>query len=217
MARVARNAPDAAVDGRDEAAPGSRLRRADRRAALIDAAAELLATESPDGISMENVAARAGVSRPLVYKHFANRDELLAAVFRRDYATLDAEIAAAVEAAPSFEGKIRALITSVLEAEATRGEFLATLGPVGVRDAGFRSEQRKRDRRTVRFFGRIAMAEFDLTEAEAKAAMSILLTGIESVRAQWRSRPTAERRRFLEDLYVDLVLGGLSAIGSREA
>lgn len=200
----------------DEAPPAARLRRAERRAALIAAAAELVANESPDSISMESVAAHAGVSRPLVYKHFANRDELLAAVFRREAAKLDAEIAAAVEAAPTFEGKIRALISSVLEAEATRGEFFATLGPVGVGDAGFRSEQRKRDRRTVRFFGRIAMAEFDLTEAEANSAMSILLSGIESVRAQWRARPNGERRRFLEDLYVDVVLGGLSAIGSRE-
>ncbi len=33
---------------------------------------------------MEAVAERAGVSRPLVYKHFANRGELLASLYQRE-------------------------------------------------------------------------------------------------------------------------------------
>jgi AcrR family transcriptional regulator len=194
-------------------AEARRLRAEDRRNALIDAAAALVAAGGVEAASMDAVAARANVSRPLVYKHFANRHELLAAVYRRQATDLDAAIAAAVGRAEGFEDKIRALVRSTLEAVTTHGPIFTPLARAGVRDAAFRKEQRARDRRTVRFFARLAMAEYDLAEAEATAATAVLLTGLESVRAQAGSRPGPERRRFLEDVYVDLVVGGLANVG----
>ncbi len=59
---------------------------------------------------MEAVAERAGVSRPLVYKHFANRGELLAAVYLREATLLHRELAAEVGAAETVEGMFRTLI-----------------------------------------------------------------------------------------------------------
>lgn len=192
-----------------------RLRGEDRRAALVDHAAALLAEDGIDAVTMDAVAARAGVSRPLVYKHFANRDELLAAVLRREAHQLDAAISAAVARADGFEDKIRALIRAVLEAVTTHGPIFMPLARAGIRDAELRHERRARDRRTVRFFARLAMEEFGLDEVDASAATAVLLTGIESVRAQSRAQPTAEHRQLLEDLYVDLVVGGLAAVGAR--
>jgi AcrR family transcriptional regulator len=186
-----------------------RLRGEDRRAALLHAAIELLAEDGIDAISMDTVAVRAGVSRPLVYKHFANRDELLAETYRQHAAELNATIAATVEQATGFEGKLRALVRASMAAETTHGPIFGPLRRAGARDAAFRRQQHDRDRRTVKFFARLAMTEFDLDKASATAAMSVLLNGIESVRAQWRTRPTAENRRYLEDLYIDLVTGAL--------
>jgi AcrR family transcriptional regulator len=133
-------------------AEAQRLRAEDRRTALIDAAAGLVASGGVEAVSMDAVAARANVSRPLVYKHFANRHELLAAVYRRQATELDAAIAVAVGKAEGFEDKIRALVRSTLEAVATHGPIFTPLARAGVRDAAFRKEQRARDRRTVRFF-----------------------------------------------------------------
>jgi AcrR family transcriptional regulator len=50
-----------------------RLTRDSRHDALLDEAARLLAEGGFSAVTMEAVAARAGVSRPLVYKHFDNR------------------------------------------------------------------------------------------------------------------------------------------------
>src|SRR6266480_4420461 len=77
----------------------ARLSRAERRDALLDATAELVSSAEIDAVTMEAVAERAGVSRPLVYKHFANRGELLAALYDREAALLHAELAVDVEAA----------------------------------------------------------------------------------------------------------------------
>jgi AcrR family transcriptional regulator len=207
-------ASDAAVADGGASGP-QRLRGEDRRTALIDAAAALVAEDGVDAVSMDAVASRAEVSRPLVYKHFANRHELLAAVHRREAAELESAIAAAVERAEGFEGKVRALIRSVLEAVTTHGPIFTPLVRAGAQDAAYRKEQRARDRRTVRFFARLTMAEFGLSQAEATAATAVLLTGIESIRAQSRSRPDLQQRRFLEDLYVDLVVGGLERVAAR--
>jgi AcrR family transcriptional regulator len=192
-----------------------RLSGADRRAALVHAAGLLLAEEGIDAVSMETVAARAQVSRPLVYKHFANRDELLAEVYRQEASQLDRAIVAAVGQATGFELKLRALIRASLDAETSHGPIFTPLLRAGVSDADFRREQRERNRRTVRFFAQLAMTEFHLDRADATAATSVLLTGIESIRAQWRNRPTPQRRQYLEDLYVDLVIGGLTSLAHR--
>ena len=158
---------------------------------------------------MEAVAARAGVSRPLVYKHFANKGELLAAVYKREAAALDAEIVAAVEQTDGFEDMIRTMVRAIFGGDASRGSIFTMLQRAGARDAGVRAEQRARDRRTVRFFAQLAADEFGLGDREAKAAMSILLSGIDSLLMQRRAHRSPDQERFLEDLFVALILGGL--------
>ena len=195
--------------------PSPRLRRAERYDVLVDAAAELVAEHDVEAVSMEAVAARAGVSRPLVYKHFPNRHELLAAVYRREAVTLDAEIVQAVQTAKGFEPIVRTLIRGVLSGARSRGETFARLQRAGARDATLRREQRQRDGRTVRYFARLAAEEFGLSEPRARAAVRVLLTGIDSVLAQWHAHPTVEQERLLENVYVGLVLGGLRQLANQ--
>ena len=93
-------APSRAAPSRP--AEPSRLSREVRRDALLDAALALIGSDGVEAVSMEAVAEGAGVSRPLVYKHFANRGELLAAVYRRELLTLSHELSAEVASATSL-------------------------------------------------------------------------------------------------------------------
>jgi len=195
-----------------EAVESVRLARADRRDALLDAAAELVATGDIEAVSMEAVAERAGVSRPLVYKHFANRKELLTAVYQRESAFLHAELTAAVGAAETLEDRFRALAHGALRAQASRGATFAALRAGGLRTHERRREQRERDRTTLRYFASRAVREFGLEPQEATAAVAILLGAIDYVLAQWRRRPTREHAVLLEDTYVALVVGGLDQL-----
>lgn len=59
---------------------GSRLPRAARRAQLVRAAAAAFLAKGYDATSMEEVAEQAGVTRLIVYRHFAGKEELYRAV-----------------------------------------------------------------------------------------------------------------------------------------
>ena len=61
---------------------------AQRRAQLLDVGRSLFAERGYDGTSVEEVAARAGVSKPVVYEHFGGKEGLYAVVVEREVQTL---------------------------------------------------------------------------------------------------------------------------------
>lgn len=193
----------------DESLESGRLTRADRRDALLDAAVELVVSGDADAVSMEAVAERAGVSRPLVYKHFANRGELLAAVYQREATLLHRELAAEVGAAATVEEMFRTLVRGTLQAAAERGHVFSALRSAGGRSHELRREQRGRDVETVRAFAGRAMRELGLDRRHTTATTATLLAAIDPVLTQWRLHPTAEHAELLEEIYVGMVRGAL--------
>ena len=184
----------------------------DRRADLIGVALALMREGGPDRVTMGSVAERSHVTRALVYKHFANRRELLGAVFRSESAKLEASLVAGVAAVSGFEPQLRAFISLVLRAIDSHGWMFA---PFEARTSDSTSRRAQRwDRRTVRYFAKRASEELGLPDAEATLALGILFSGLGSLRSQARRMDAAERKR-LEDLYVDLVMGALSRLRER--
>jgi AcrR family transcriptional regulator len=198
--------------------PGpTRLSWVDRRDALLTAAAAILTDEPVEAVTMEAVAERAGVSRPLVYKHFANRGELLAAVYQREAAVLQDELATAVRQATSVTDMFRTLIRGALKAQADRGTALAALRAAGGWNHALRQEQRQRDQTTLRYLATHLSRELGVGEPEATLAVTILLGAIETVLVQWRRRPTRQYATQLEAAYVTLVTGGLAQLATTSA
>ena len=52
------------------------------RESLIEAGIELARSQGPDGVVLREVARRAGVSHNAAYRHFADREALLAEIAR---------------------------------------------------------------------------------------------------------------------------------------
>lgn len=178
---------------------------------LLDVAAALALDGGPDAITMEVVAERAGVSRPLVYKHFANRADLLAAVYRRDARRLHAELVAEVEAADSVEGMFRALIHGALSAAGQRGRVFAALR-TGSWTREVRREQRDRDATTAAAFSVRLEQERGADRRRSRPVVSLLLASIDPVLTQWRYDPTPERAARLEEAYMHIVTASLDAL-----
>lgn len=59
-----------------------RLSKADRRRQLLDTAMRIVREDGADRLTLGHLAARAGVSKPVVYDHFATRTGLLIELYR---------------------------------------------------------------------------------------------------------------------------------------
>ncbi|GAB17051.1 putative TetR family transcriptional regulator [Gordonia effusa NBRC 100432] len=66
---------------------------AERRDQLLDAALEIVVTRGHSAATMGSVALQAGVTRPVVYGIFADREELLAALLERESAAAAHQVA----------------------------------------------------------------------------------------------------------------------------
>ena len=84
--------PRVTVMGMLEPARRGRYHHGDLRTALIDAAIDLLAERGVAGFSLAEVSRRLGVTAGAPYNHFADREELLAAVGVRAFEALTAAI-----------------------------------------------------------------------------------------------------------------------------
>ena len=84
--------------------------KADRREALLGAAATLFARSGYNGVSIEDLGAAVGVSGPAVYRHFSGKPAVLAALLVEVSETLVAGGQAVVEGAPDAARALRALV-----------------------------------------------------------------------------------------------------------
>jgi AcrR family transcriptional regulator len=91
-AMATRPEPDNLVPLRSQERPKrahrSRMTAAERREQLIEIARSLFAERGFDGTSIEEIAARAEVSKPVVYEHFGGKEGLYAVVVDREVRTL---------------------------------------------------------------------------------------------------------------------------------
>jgi AcrR family transcriptional regulator len=86
------------------------------REKILDAAVVEFERHGLRRVALDDVARRAGVSRTTIYRRFANKDELVAAVVERENVTLFADIAAEVKrAAPTSNPYVEAFTLSILK------------------------------------------------------------------------------------------------------
>lgn len=83
----------------DPAAAARHARAQHRSAQLLDAAARLMERDGSHAVSMQAVAAEAGVSVGLIYRYFGGKDDLLLAVIVGVLDSFATQVPAAVEAA----------------------------------------------------------------------------------------------------------------------
>ena len=76
------------------------------RRALLDAARELLNEGGPQKVTLREVGARAGVSRGASYRHFADKESLLAAVGAESWDRITAQLSQVETPAPGDEAGV---------------------------------------------------------------------------------------------------------------
>lgn len=77
--------------------PRSRMTGVQRRAQLLDVSRKLFAEKGFEGTSVEEIAARAEVSKPVVYEHFGGKEGVYAVVVDREIQSLTGALTGALE------------------------------------------------------------------------------------------------------------------------
>jgi TetR/AcrR family transcriptional regulator len=102
------------------AAARPRLRAEERRAALLDSACTVFSRGSYRGTTTAELAAAAGVTEPILYRHFESKRALYLACLEETWGTVQALWEGAVAAEPDSGLWISAMGRAFLEAEAER-------------------------------------------------------------------------------------------------
>ena len=84
--------------------------REERERLILEAAEELLAEKGYHEMSIDEIAARVGVSKGTVYLHFPSKEELVLAYLSRDMRRFMQEATDALNASASPSAKLRALM-----------------------------------------------------------------------------------------------------------
>jgi AcrR family transcriptional regulator len=189
----------------------ARLSAKERREHFLDVTAQLVLEKGTEAVTMEAVAAAAGVSKGLGYAYFSNRNELLLTLLNRELGELQRRSAEEVRAATDFEGRVRASIRAWFDVMSQRGALIGTLmqaesiqGPLAERRKRYNAELQD-------FYGALGTKEFGIPKAKAKVAAAILLSGMTGMVDRWRA---GDPRELLEETYVEIVMGALRSMGS---
>jgi AcrR family transcriptional regulator len=91
------------------------LGRDERSASILDGAASAFAHAGFAATSMDDVAAACGISRLIVYRHFASKEDLYRAVLQQVFERQAAELVAGIERGPARGLGARTLLTVARE------------------------------------------------------------------------------------------------------
>lgn len=103
--------------GYDDAARprGGRLPRRERRAQLLESALEVFVAHGYHNAAMDEIADRAGVSKPVLYQHFPGKLELYLALLERSCTEIIEKITTALESTHDNKLRVAAAINGFYE------------------------------------------------------------------------------------------------------
>ena len=102
--------------------PRGRLSRSARRAQLLVAARDVFAAQGYHAAAMDDIAERAGVSKPVLYQHFPGKLELYQALLTTYADELVAQVEAALSATAENEERVEAAVAAYFDFVAGEGK-----------------------------------------------------------------------------------------------
>lgn len=166
----------------------TRLSALERRNQLIEVGRAVFAVKGYEATSVEEIAERAGISKPVVYEHFGGKEGLYAVIVDREFEYVVAQITAAI-AAGSPRARVEAATLALIRYAKDRPDGFDVLSHDAPTSTGYSN-----------LLSEVASRVDTLMKAELKAAgyntrlaplYAQALVGMVSFAAQWwREHPT---------------------------
>jgi AcrR family transcriptional regulator len=191
-----------------------RLSSEERRATIVEAAGRLFGERGYDATRLDDIAAAAGVTKPILYRHFDTKRALYLALLERHRDDL-ASFAAMIDAE---EGTADERLRTVLDVWLTYVEAHSYAWRMLFRDTGggpeveaFRLEVHARARAVLVGIIR-TLSEVPIPRRELEPLAELMSMGMASVVLWWMENPSASRGAVLDA--IARVWGGLLAAGA---
>lgn len=185
----------------------------ERREQLVEVGRSLFAERGFDATSIEEIAARAGVSKPVVYEHFGGKEGLYAVVIDREMSALLSRITSTLTVGhprEMLEQAAMALLTYI-EEETDGFRILVRDSPLPSASAGTFSSLLNDIARQVEY---ILAEEFSRRGFEEKLAemYSQMLVGMVVITGNWWLEEQSPPRDVVAAHLVNLAWNGLSGM-----
>ena len=193
--------------------PRVRMTGTQRRAQLLEVGRSLFARKGFDGTSIEEIAAEAGVSKPVVYEHFGGKEGLYAVVVDREMQSLADRITTALARADSRGNRAlleRAALALLEYVESSTDGFRILVRDSSVAPAGGTFASLINDIASqVEHILAAAFRERDLDPALAPL-YSQALVGMVALTGQWWLEARSPGRQEVAAHLVNLAYNGLA-------
>src|SRR5579859_6205907 len=114
---------DRILTAMSDARPRSaRLPRHERRRQLLDAALEVFVSQGYHAAAMDEIAERAGVSKPVLYQHFPSKLDLYLALLDESVDALTATVRTALESTTDNKQRVTATFTAFFDFVGSTGQ-----------------------------------------------------------------------------------------------
>ncbi len=185
---------------------GQRLPRRERRAQLLAAAREVFVQQGYHSAAMDDIAERAGVSKPVLYQHFPGKLDLYLALLDASSEVLVAAVRDALASTQDNKLRVEATVAAYLDfVDDPDGAFRLVFESDLMGEAAVRERVERADDACAHMVSRVIAADTGLTDDEALLLASGL-TGLAQIAARHWLR---SGRRVPKDL-AGRLLAGLS-------
>jgi AcrR family transcriptional regulator len=190
---------------------GTRLPRLARRRQLLDAAMEVFVARGYHAAAMDEIADRAGVSKPVLYQHFPGKQELYLALLDESVDRLIEAVEAALRSTADNRQRVNATFAAYYEyiAEHT-GTFRLVFESDLTSEPAVRERLEAADQRCADMISQVIKEDAGLADDEAHL-LSIGLLGMAQVSARyWLNTVGTIPREAAEQLVARLAWRGIS-------
>jgi len=188
-----------------------RMPRDERRAQLLSAALEVFTVAGYHSAAMDEIAERAGVSKPVLYQHFPSKLELYLAVLDTHIDSLVFAIQRAIQSTPDNSERVQATIGAYFDFIEAEGEAFRLLFES---DMSVEPAVRERLNRMTYDCAAAVSAVISLDTGlpqEAAMLLGVGLIGSAQVTARhWLERDSKLSRQQAQSLVTNIIWRGIS-------
>ena len=201
-------APSAAVEGR---ARSMRLPRVARRNQLLGAAREVFVAQGYHAAAMDDIAERAGVSKPVLYQHFPGKLELYLALLDQQCEIMVDKIRSALDSTHDNKARVAATMDAYFDfVEHETGAFRLVFESDLNNEAAVRERVADAQLECARLISVVITEDTGLPHEEAML-LAVGLTGISQVTARyWLASGSPVSRETASALISQLAWRGIA-------